>query len=197
MTSERISGDHGEQRSQLEINDAKPIRALGHPARITALQHLFNSGAATATELGEIVGLSASAMSYHLRQLESAGLIEQAPSRGDGRERVWQSPYSGLNLNTDAESDPEARQASVQFLEAFLLAQEMRARRFLTVAQHDAALLDQGNFFESRLMLTAAEAAELGQKMQDLISPYRLKERPDAPADATAHSFIFRTFPLV
>jgi hypothetical protein len=46
-------------------------------------------------------------------------------------------------------------------------------------------------------MMTAAEATELGQKMQDLISPYRLKERTDAPEDATAHSVIFRTFPLV
>ena len=72
MTSARTSGDHGEQRSQLEINDARPIRALAHPARIAASDSTCStSAAATATELGEVVGLSPSAMSYHLRLLES------------------------------------------------------------------------------------------------------------------------------
>ncbi|WP_232075867.1 ArsR/SmtB family transcription factor [Phytohabitans suffuscus] len=39
-----------------------------------------------------MAGLSPSATSYHLRALARYGLVEQAPSRGDGRERVWRAP---------------------------------------------------------------------------------------------------------
>ena len=130
-TISAMSSDPTDSRQRLEINDARPIRALAHPARIAALTHLFQLGPATATELGEVVGLSPSAMSYHLRLLEGAGLVEPAPTRGDGRERVWQSPHSGLNLNTDTDSDPDVRKASVEFLEAYILSQEMSARRYL------------------------------------------------------------------
>ena len=72
-------------------------RALAHPARIAIVEHLNNTGAVvTATEAAALVDLSPSAISYHLRELAKYGLVEQAPSRGDGRERVWRSTGTGL-----------------------------------------------------------------------------------------------------
>ena len=191
-----MSSEPTDERQRLEINDARPIRALAHPARIAALTHLMHIGPATATELGEVVGLSPSAMSYHLRLLETAGMVEPAPTRGDGRERVWQSPHSGLNLDTDTDADPDLRQASIEFLEAFILSQEMRARRYLSRAQHDAELLDQGYLAESVVMVTKDEMAELNEKLQELIRPYVLSKRSNPPAEARRTSLIYRAFPL-
>ncbi len=190
-----MSGGQPPVRERLEITDARPIRALAHPARIAALIHLSQVGPATATELGELVGLSPSAMSYHLRSLESAGMVEPGPGRGDGRERVWQSPHSGLNLTTDTEGDPDVRHASVEFLEAYILAQDMRARRFLSRAADDSKLLDLGYFGESAIAVTKAEMAELSEKVQELIRPYRVSERTSPPPEAYQVSFIFRAYP--
>jgi DNA-binding transcriptional ArsR family regulator len=72
------------------------MRALAHPARLALMAHLGHSGPATATECAGVVDLSPSAVSYHLRALAKAGLVEEAPGRGDGRERRWrrtEEPY--------------------------------------------------------------------------------------------------------
>ena len=69
--------------------DAAVMRAMAHPARLALLEHLRNGGPATATECAGVVSLSPSATSYHLRALARAGLVEAAPGRGDGRERLW------------------------------------------------------------------------------------------------------------
>jgi len=78
------------------ILDAAVMRAMAHPARLALLEHLRNSGPATATECAGVVGLSPSATSYHLRALARAGLVEGAPGRGGPRwcwsARWWPRP---------------------------------------------------------------------------------------------------------
>jgi DNA-binding transcriptional ArsR family regulator len=96
------------------------MRALAHPARIEIVDHLNNSGAVvTATECAAMVGLSPSATSYHLRELAKYGLVEQAPSRGDGRERVWRSAGVGLRIEGDV-TEPETREAERALVDAYL-----------------------------------------------------------------------------
>lgn len=168
---------------------------MAHPARVVALTHLMHVGDATATELGELVGLSASAMSYHLRILERAGLAETAASRGDGRERVWRSVHSGINMDNDVEASPEMQRASVEFLEAFLMAQELSARQFLVAAADDADRLNRSHFVEAVLSLTPDELAELGVAVQALTAPYIKRKRTDTPDDAREYSMVYRVFP--
>src|SRR5690348_6379348 len=80
---------------RLTITDPAVMRALAHPARLSILEHLMSGEPTTATECAAVVELSPSATSYHLRALAKVGLIEEAPGRGDGRERLWRSPFSG------------------------------------------------------------------------------------------------------
>src|SRR5690349_25088817 len=87
------------------ITDARTLRALAHPARIEIVDHLSTTGASvTATECAELVGLSPSATSYHLRELAKYGLVEQAPSRGDGRERLWRAVNASLRIEGDVDA---------------------------------------------------------------------------------------------
>src|SRR3954463_16231783 len=96
----------------MRIADPRVMRALAHPARIEIVEYLNDTGAAvSATEVAGMVGLSPSATSYHLRELAKYGLVEQAPSRGDGRERLWRSTNSGLRIDADLEQ-PGARAAT-------------------------------------------------------------------------------------
>lgn len=79
------------------LDDHDRMRAVSHPARWRVLQELWNGSVLTSTDAAELVGLSPSAMSYHLRRLAALGLVEQSPS-ADGRERPWRASTEGLNM---------------------------------------------------------------------------------------------------
>ncbi len=75
----------------MKLSDPKAIRALAHPARLTVIEELYSGRELTATECADLAGLSPSAMSYHLRSLAKAGIVERADATGDGRERPWRA----------------------------------------------------------------------------------------------------------
>ena len=79
------------------LDDHDRMRAVSHPARWRVLQELWNGSTLTSTEAAALVGLSPSAMSYHLRRLAALGLVEQASS-ADGRRRPWRASTDGLEM---------------------------------------------------------------------------------------------------
>lgn len=160
------------------------------------MQRLMMVGPATATELGETAGLSASAMSYHLRSLEKAGLIETAPSRGDGRERVWRSVHEGYTVDILEGGSAEMREASRELIESVLLAQDMRIRRWMALSETEPGWIDTGYFYETLLNVTQEELAALNRKIQEILTPYRLVRRKNPPPGARQTSFVARGFPL-
>jgi DNA-binding transcriptional ArsR family regulator len=85
------------------------LKALTHPMRLRLLKELRLNGPATATLLAARVGESSGVTSYHLRQLERHGFVEDAGT-GNGRERWWR-PTSGGHRVEAAEylDDPEHR----------------------------------------------------------------------------------------
>lgn len=80
------------------LDDHDRMRAVSHPARWRVLQELWNGNTLTSTDAAALVGLSPSAMSYHLRRLAALGLVEQAPST-DGRQRPWRASTDGLQMS--------------------------------------------------------------------------------------------------
>jgi DNA-binding transcriptional ArsR family regulator len=71
--------------------DAKRWKAMSHPLRRKMLRHLEENGPATSTTLAQALGDSTGTTSYHLRILADAGIIEEAPDLGNGRERWWRT----------------------------------------------------------------------------------------------------------
>ena len=69
--------------------DATSLQGLAHPLRVQLCDQLNLHGPATATQLAARLGESSGATSYHLRQLEKYGFVEEDPDRGSGRERWW------------------------------------------------------------------------------------------------------------
>ena len=55
--------------------DATSLRVLAHPLRSRLLSRLRVGGPATATDLATALGTNSGATSYHLRKLESVGLV--------------------------------------------------------------------------------------------------------------------------
>lgn len=66
------------------------LRALAHPLRVRIFDELSAYGPLTASGLAARLGESSGATSYHLRQLERHGLVQEDVARGDRRERWWE-----------------------------------------------------------------------------------------------------------
>ena len=186
-----------EQRTRTRITDPKVMRALAHPARIAIVEHLQSTGEAmSATQCAGLVELSPSATSYHLRELAKVGLVEQAESRGDGRERLWRSTTAGFSVDGDLD-EPETRRSQQELVDVYLTRDFTRLREWFA-RQHeeppewrDAAVL-----MGPMLLLTADELVALSERVKELMEPYRRRERiDDAPADARPVAVHYAAFP--
>lgn len=183
---------------EIRISDPAVMRALAHPARLAILEYLRDTeSGATATECAEISGLSPSATSYHLRTLASFGLVEEAPSRGDGRERVWRSPVRWYTVDAGQGASPEALAAERALIDLYLGREDEKVRRWIERAQdepsewYEAAVLA-----EHQLLVTAEELQEINAKVHDLLHGYRRRERRgNAPEGARPVTVQYRSLP--
>jgi DNA-binding transcriptional ArsR family regulator len=173
------------------------MRALAHPARLALLEHLSqHQEGATATQCAAVVGLSPSATSYHLRALAKVGLIQEAPGRGDGRERVWRATHESVEVSNDPEAGAEDIAAESALVETVMARQNEKVRRFLAVARtgprewYDATVVG-----EAILMLTAPELKNLMAQIDELLEPLKMRNRRNPPRDARTVSFQFRAVP--
>src|SRR5258708_3393681 len=95
--------------------DPRSLRGLAHPLRMRLMMSLRDHGPATASQLGDRLGESSGATSYHLRQLASYGFVEDDPGRGTARERWWKAVHRGQRMDAIEEftkhPDPEVREA--------------------------------------------------------------------------------------
>lgn len=87
------------------------LKAYAHPLRVRMIRHLNDHGPATATTLAVALGESTGQTSYHLRQLEKHGLVEEDEGRGTGRERWWRprSIQYGPQMLDDPTTEPAMR----------------------------------------------------------------------------------------
>jgi DNA-binding transcriptional ArsR family regulator len=88
------------KKKAVVLTDPRAIRALAHPARQRLIDELYGGAVLTATECAELVGLTPSAVSYHLRALARWGIIERAEASADGRQRPWRAPAGTLIVSS-------------------------------------------------------------------------------------------------
>ncbi|NUW44902.1 ArsR/SmtB family transcription factor [Nonomuraea rhodomycinica] len=99
------------------LDDPARLKALAHPMRRLMLRHLGVHGPATSTTLGELLGAKTGTTSYHLRQLEKYGFIEEIPERSTGRERWWRKAPAPRDMRLPAPDRlaPEDRPILAEF----------------------------------------------------------------------------------
>jgi DNA-binding transcriptional ArsR family regulator len=72
------------------VTDPVMLRALAHPLRQRIMWELGARDHLRAADLARITGEPANSVSFHLRSLAKAGLIEEKPDLArDSRDRVW------------------------------------------------------------------------------------------------------------
>jgi DNA-binding transcriptional ArsR family regulator len=181
-----------------KISDPVVMRALAHPARLTILEELARGRGGTATEFAAVCGLTPSATSYHLRALAKAGLVQEAPNRGDGRERVWQLVSSGgIEVDSGPMGDPDTVKAEQELVMVWLARSDARARSWVarwsdeSQEWYSAAALN-----DMMIVATVEELADLNKKVAALLEPFAPSRRPEPPPETRTLVVSYRTVPL-
>ena len=179
------------------VTDVRTLRAIVHPLRIRLLSLLRLDGPATATELARRTGESSGATSYHLRQLERYGLVEEAEARG-GRERPWRATALYTSWPSAPESEELAEASLV--LDRFVL--HRYAERLSEWIERRRAepreWVEASAFGDSLLYLDRAELEALRDSLQALAEPYldRIADPALRPPGARPVGFVQIAFPV-
>jgi DNA-binding transcriptional ArsR family regulator len=156
----------------MAMRDPKAIRALAHPVRLDLLELLVAISPATAAQCGRVLGVSQASCSFHLRQLEKYGFVEDAGPGDDKRERRWRVVDRRLAVSTVG-LDPLAVQ------EFSRVALHREADRVLQYLDHIAAEPEHwrsaAGGLATTLPMTADEAAEVKKGWQALLAPYEAR----------------------
>ena len=170
------------KRSELRITDPRALRALAHPARQRLITELFSGEVLTATEAAELVDLTPSATSYHLRALEKFGMVVRDEATSDARQRPWRAVADSISIQPQAyqEAGIAADANMTQWL-ADIEAGMGRASRAMSAGRDDVGRLSHG-----RLWLTWDELQELGERITDLTEEFRDRTRANHPEGARA-----------
>lgn len=166
------------------------VRALTHPLRSRLLTTLREQGGATATELARDLGTNTGATSYHLRQLEKAGLVIDTGD-GDGKRRLWapapppdDHPVGGEDEDTAAAMDWLERDWLRHFTDKF--------GRWLEVRGAWPGRWRRSTGMNDYLVVVSAEQLDaLHAEIEDVLDRYRRvgQGNPDAKRVATYVSF--------
>lgn len=170
-------------RRETELTDPKALRALAHPVRIRLLGLLRREGPLTASEAGRRLGESSGSASYHLRQLERFGLVEEAEG-ATGRTRPWRATALYTSWPNVA-ATPELADAAGAFERIVVARYVERLERWLERRRADPPeWQDAAALGDSLLYLTVDELARLRDELQSLADPYLERvEQPELRPD--------------
>lgn len=179
---------------EARILDLPSMKALNHPLRTELFNELAAHGPATATTLAERVGESTGSTSYHLRQLEKHGFIEEVEGRGNGRERWWRRvPVAVHSGGTTGPQSPAGIAAARLLANGSNEFSEQLIREFLARDQEtlDAAWRDASEFSTAIMRLTPDEVVELTDGIHALIDTFRTRHvLDDTTVEGTERVFL-------
>ena len=185
------------RRERRVVHDVDAMRAMAHPDRLAILLFVLAAPTRTATECAAEIGVSPSACSYHLRELERFGYVERAAATGDGRTRPWRAAAAGFSLGGDWSDDSaEVRAVRYAIGRAELTENRRLIERFVDAADDlDPDWQAASDFHNFELIVTPQELVELNDQVAALLRRFRATDRDDAPAGAAAVHVVYQAFP--
>jgi DNA-binding transcriptional ArsR family regulator len=179
----------------VQVTDARALRALAHPVRLAILEVLNADGTATPTECSQHVGESPQACSYHLRALAKYGLVRRASSH-DGRETRWELAAAGFRFSPTTSSAPEyaaaARALAAHVLERddAIVAEYLAREDEVDDDWREAAMVSS-----SSIHVTPDELRDVQRRLIELLAPYARRARADRPDGSRRVRVVARAVP--
>ena len=193
-----MSSSHPVQPSENVQVDSRTLRGLAHPVRVRLLGMLRIDGPSTATKLGERLGLSSAATSYHLRQLATYGFIVDAEDLSAGRERWWRAAHRVTTFDLTPSSDPDSAAEGEAYLRSIVEISAANIQRYLDERPTlPPEWQSAGTMSDLTLRLTAEQAAELSRAMWALVEelPRADDPGPDSPEGARRVNVQLQVYP--
>ncbi|GAA1476214.1 helix-turn-helix domain-containing protein [Nocardioides aestuarii] len=171
--------------------DAQALRVLAHPLRSRLLSELRLHGPATATELADRLTTNTGATSYHLRKLESVGLVADTDT-GEGKRRVWEASTRGHEWHpSDFEGDEEAQASMTWLTRHYTESMVERADHwYQTERDWPAAWRDALGSADDGIVVTPDQARALAEELRAVVRRYRDAGEGD-PAAIRVRTFTY------
>ena len=153
---------------------AEAVKVLAHPLRSRLLTALRRRGPQTATSLASALGTNSGATSYHLRRLESVGLVVDTGD-GKGKERLWAAASEQHSWFESELADDEDAVTALNWLERdYVRHFASKAEQWLDV-QHDWPLewVDYLGLNDNVALVTLEQLREMRTEIEQVLSKYR------------------------
>lgn len=176
-----------------EIFDAGVLRAMSNPTRLRILGLLRVEGARTVGDISMKTGDAPGSVSYHLSELEAAGLVERAGAvDGDKRKSWWKardaatrpvSPIEPVSSSQAKAADLFRRMAAVTY--------ERTYERYLD-AMHtmESSWVDASMSEDQVLSLTPAELEEMSQELDDVVCRWGKRQQESKDDDSRRENVV-------
>ena len=160
------------------------LKAYAHPLRRRIAQAVGARGHARAADIAADLGVAANSVSFHLRVLADAALIEEAPEHArDKRDRVWKAIEGAWNVGSP--EHPIADEALGGIVMNSLADDHVELlRRVMAWAPEYVAGRDtvvHGTFSQRNMRLTEAEFSEIERRIQEVIKEVEDAHDPEDP----------------
>lgn len=167
--------------------DAQAVRVLAHPLRSRLLSALRLHGPATATELADRLDTNTGATSYHLRKLESVGLVADT-GEGEGKRRVWEAASRSHGWRTSEFADDEDAATSLNWLtrDYVRTAADHMQRWFDVEHAWPAAWQDVLGVGDDLVLVTPSQARAMQQEIEAVVTRYQQAGADDPEARRVA-----------
>lgn len=170
-----VAGQEADLPQVLELEGTAGLKLLAHEARQRVISEIYEGREMTATEAAALCGLTPSAMSYHLRMLQRAGVLLAAPAGEDGRERRYRRAARALHVTGSGGNRLRMQATAAIWVDSLRRA----AQRWLSADERR-----HGGMSNVVLRLTEDQNDELQDRLTRLLDEYvRLSERngPEVP----------------
>lgn len=163
--------------------DATSLRVLAHPLRSRLLSQLRVGGPATATDLAGTLGTNSGATSYHLRKLESVGLVADT-GEGEGKRRLWRAATDFHSYYpSDFEGDEDSETALNWLARDYVRHFSEQAERWVDVSPGwPGDWQDACGSSDDMVLLTAPQLQAMRDEISEVVGRYRRvgQGNPDA-----------------
>ncbi|GAA4006210.1 helix-turn-helix domain-containing protein [Allokutzneria multivorans] len=177
-----------------DMADPAMLKALVHPLRRRILAEL-RRGPASATTLAAALERNTGVTSYHLRELERHGFVEEDPALGKGKERWWRRRSRNLRVPSARELSPEAVKLLSE-LRTTEIAEDLAAWHRYDQEERfgDSEWADTVAFTRGTVGLTRSEFTQFFDEYKALLKRY-WRAPEEMPAEARQVLVRFIAFP--
>jgi predicted transcriptional regulator len=184
------------RQADVPVRDSKQIAALRSPARQEVVDGLQAIGPCSIADLAESLGRAPDSLYYHVRKLESVGLVVQRGTQGEGvrREVLYDTPGRLIIDHEPSTSTERKRIAGVVASALRIAERDLRAALEGGIAVYRPGARRNAWGARTKGWLSAEELAQVREHL-DAVS--RILVRGRKRAGTALHSLAFVLAPLV